>query len=348
MRKFGLVFTSLLLALVAVSTVSAKWDPRVEAPGTDWGGLAQAWQAPDALTSYAQFGRLDTYGDVDAFSFTFAGPVQSWPARVSVPVCGPYFADFYPTMALIGPGLDVPEAGSLPFDLPEGMGAQVLTEANQDTPRQVASEDYFSEGYLSTPHHIAIPQAGTYTIALFEPHNNVGAYLLVTGSGEPDFTGREQEIGNTYTELSSSNAWMGQDCGAPATTVAASSCPATQNISGSVAEPAATPVRWQVGTGFILDGDVMDSATCAPLANAQIQFWMANPDGVYDAAHAGTLFTNGRGMYRIESDRPGAYGDGDAHIHLIITVPGYQPLETVFLLPDGSDTGSFPIVLKPE
>src|SRR5689334_17729072 len=155
MRKFGLLCTGLLLvALFVAQSVWAKWDPRVEEPGTDWAGIAQPWQAPNALTSYAQFGRLDTYGDVDAFSYTFAAPQQGCPLRITLPVCGPYFADFYPTIALIGPGLDMPAAGALPFDLPEGLGAQMLTEAKQDAPRQIVNRDFFEHSYFSTLHYM--------------------------------------------------------------------------------------------------------------------------------------------------------------------------------------------------
>jgi protocatechuate 3,4-dioxygenase beta subunit len=147
-------------------------------------------------------------------------------------------------------------------------------------------------------------------------------------------------------DLVNSGAWMGQDCNAP---LSVANCPATGGGMLTAENDPPLPERSVVGEGYVLTGVVRDASTCLPIANARISFWMANAEGVYDGEHEGMLHTNQQGAYRIQSDPPGNYGPS-AHVHLNISAPGYQGLETEFMLADGTGEGSdlFEITLTPE
>jgi hypothetical protein len=49
------------------------------------------------------------------------------------------------------------------------------------------------------------------------------------------------------------------------------------------------PIRTGVDTGYVLSGEVLSAGDCEPIPGAQIEFWLANPEGVYDDAHRATV-----------------------------------------------------------
>lgn len=66
-------------------------------------------------------------------------------------------------------------------------------------------------------------------------------------------------------------------------------------------------------TGFVYDKD------CKPIANAWLDFWHADTNGVYDNAGyklRGHQFTDENGMYRLETIVPAAYETRPPHIHV--------------------------------
>jgi len=107
------------------------------------------------------------------------------------------------------------------------------------------------------------------------------------------------------------------------------------------------PVRSTVGKGYILAGSVISSTNCAPISNARIEFWLTNSYGSYDDAHRATMFTNGVGDYRFESNFPPGYYGRPPHIHIRISVEGYKTLATQHYPARGESTGRFDIVLVP-
>ncbi|MCC7207187.1 MAG: intradiol ring-cleavage dioxygenase [Anaerolineae bacterium] len=117
-------------------------------------------------------------------------------------------------------------------------------------------------------------------------------------------------------------------------------CPPTpQDALGPAYAPGA-PERSLVGTGgYVVRGVVRDSSACQPVPGAQIEFWLVNETGEYDDTHRGTVFTDGQGVYRFESNRPIAYGGGAAHIHMRVTAPGFRELVTL-ILPDDIGTAN--------
>jgi hypothetical protein len=322
-------------------------DPYVENPDAEWGGLDNPWQAPDALNSYALYGRLDPFGDVDVFAYQFAGPAARWPVETLIPVCGQHFEVFFPSMAVIGPGLDAPSEDvlkRLPVQVPEGMGVRLLEEANKPEPRPSEVNRHAGLVYLQTGFTTDIPQAGQYVVVLWEPEGHVGGYIFASGRKEvfPADRAAERAIA---LGLIASGQWMRQDCTAPLATL---SCPATPpDALGPFYKPNA-PLRNQVGAGYTLTGTVRDSSTCLPIRNAMIEAWQVNEQAQYTDDKRGTFYSNKQGGYRFDSNLPLAYGGRPPHIHLRISAPGYRTLVTQHYPPPGQPGDTFAINLIPD
>lgn len=107
------------------------------------------------------------------------------------------------------------------------------------------------------------------------------------------------------------------------------------------------PPRTSVGAGHVLQGVVRSSTGCAPLAGAQLEFWLTNPAGAYDDDHRATLFADAGGAFRFESNLPGAYGGGSPHIHFVVTAANHRDLVLTHLLADGQTEQTLDLVLAP-
>lgn len=127
----------------------------------------------------------------------------------------------------------------------------------------------------------------------------------------------------------------------------ATSCTPTQpDVMGPFYVPGA-PVRSSIGKGHVLEGRVMSSADCLAIPNAQIEFWLANLEGVYDDDHRATMFADASGSYQFESNVPSPYTSRPSHIHIRVSVKGYQTLITQYYPKDDQIEGSFNLVLVP-
>jgi hypothetical protein len=218
MRKNLLLIVVLLVVLAMTAAVSAKYEPYMEDAENEWGGVGDtesaAWQAPAALPFYGLYGHL-TEGDVDAFAYEFEDSVTAFSIQISVPACGENFVDFYPSMALIGPGLDVAvEDLALPFEVPEGMGVQIFAEEREETRKIDANAGYVRHGYVSTWWSVDIPEGGDYLIAVWEPNDDDGAYVLATGREHPEMSvedKRESERIRIYDAIED-DSWIGVGC----------------------------------------------------------------------------------------------------------------------------------------
>lgn len=200
-RKILVGFASLVGMLFLFAFAEAKWFPYVEGD-EDWGDLSNPWHVSDATGFSALYGRLDA-DDVDSIVYTFDAPVDGWTVQAQVPLCGDHFESFYPSIAVLGPGLP-----ALPFASTEDMGVMIFADERGS---QVRTQDLQMGVYESTQFTFDIPEAGDYTLVVWEPGGTSGAYTLVTGSEEPDFAGREQEAQEAF-ELLESGDWVGQDC----------------------------------------------------------------------------------------------------------------------------------------
>ena len=122
--------------------------------------------------------------------------------------------------------------------------------------------------------------------------------------------------------------------------------PTRADFLGPFYEPDA-PVRSTVGKGYILAGTVRSSTNCGPISKARIEFWLTNSAGSYDDAHRATMFTDGAGEYRFESNFPPGYYGRPPHIHIRISAEGHKTLATQHYPSRGESTGRFDFVLEP-
>jgi polyisoprenoid-binding protein YceI len=107
------------------------------------------------------------------------------------------------------------------------------------------------------------------------------------------------------------------------------------------------PVRDKVGEGHVMHGTVRSSLGCAPIAGAKMIFWLTGPDGQYDDAHRGTVYTKPDGTYSFTSNFPGIYSARPVpHIHLHVSADKHVGIELEQTLIPGQTNTSFDIVLE--
>jgi len=107
------------------------------------------------------------------------------------------------------------------------------------------------------------------------------------------------------------------------------------------------PRREEVGQGYVLRGVVRSSVDCASVPEAQIEIWMAGPDGEYADEYRATLFADEQGAYHFESHFPPPYAGRPSHHHLRLSAPGYQTLVTQHYPQEGTVEAVFDLVLVP-
>lgn len=129
-------------------------------------------------------------------------------------------------------------------------------------------------------------------------------------------------------------------------TAAGNCVPTPADYLGPFYEPGA-PVRSSVGEGYILEGVIMSTIDCSPIAKARIELWLANPAGSYDDAHRATIFSDETGGYSFESNFPPGYYGRPPHIHIRISADGFKTLATQHYPDRGNSSGIFDIVLVP-
>jgi protocatechuate 3,4-dioxygenase beta subunit len=89
------------------------------------------------------------------------------------------------------------------------------------------------------------------------------------------------------------------------------------------------------GTQIIVTGYVL-TTDCQPIANAWLDFWQADDQGVYDNAGyrlRGHLFTDETGRYTLETIVPGEYPGRPPHIHVKVQAPGGAVLTAQIYFP---------------
>jgi protocatechuate 3,4-dioxygenase beta subunit len=91
---------------------------------------------------------------------------------------------------------------------------------------------------------------------------------------------------------------------------------------------------------LLLTGHVLTTA-CAPIADAVVDVWQADEDGVYDNAGfhmRGHVITDADGAYAIETVIPGEYPGRTPHIHVkVFDAQGRELLTTQIYLRGVSD-----------
>jgi hypothetical protein len=217
MRKFWLITLILVGILALTGITAAKYIPYVEPLDGDWGDVAQPWHAPGGFSTVL-YGRVESDEDVDAIAYEFIEPTSNWLVELAVPVCGEHFAPFIPSIAVLGDDLPTVEADRLPFELPQGMGALVLTGGGLI--EMARSENYLFSGetqrFVRYDSDILLNR-GEYLLVVWEPDGHTGAYALSIMGVHPDYVdAMEANRIDEAFDLVNSGSWMGQDCDAAA------------------------------------------------------------------------------------------------------------------------------------
>ncbi len=105
------------------------------------------------------------------------------------------------------------------------------------------------------------------------------------------------------------------------------------------------PMRTSVGGGYVLSGTVRSAESCEPIPDALIEFWLANPQAVYDDDHRASMLSGPEGEYRFESNVPVRYPGRPPHIHVRVSAPGFQTLVTQHYPGPGQTEALFDLVL---
>lgn len=91
------------------------------------------------------------------------------------------------------------------------------------------------------------------------------------------------------------------------------------------------------GERIVVEGTIYEPDCRTPVAGASLDVWHADANGDYDDSTTeyrlrGQMQTGADGTYRLESIMPGRYPLGGstrpAHIHFIVSKPGFTPLTT--------------------
>jgi hypothetical protein len=174
-KGLSLLLTLLLVSMIVPSALAHQ--PYFEENDIEAG---EPWEIDDPTISTAIYASLDSFGDVDYFSFE--GSVRE---VILLELTIPQIEgqeNFAPTMALMGPGL--PDA-ELPGEVvvPGGWGALVI-----EPPQGPASTFY--EPFSRTSYwerqeqRVTLPVGGRYTVAVWHPDDQVGRYTFVIGERE--------------------------------------------------------------------------------------------------------------------------------------------------------------------
>jgi len=134
---------------------------------------------------------------------------------------------------------------------------------------------------------------------------------------------------------------------APAAATAASCEPTPADALGPFYVPNA-PLRDSVGQGHVLRGAVRSGGDCSTITEAQLEFWLAGPDGSYADDYRAVMSSDSLGAYRFESNLPPPYSGRPPHIHLRVSAEGYQTLVTQYYPKVGETESAFDVVLLPE
>lgn len=123
--------------------------------------------------------------------------------------------------------------------------------------------------------------------------------------------------------------------------------PTAQDEIGPFYRPDA-PHRSTIGSGYLLSGVVRDAADCKPIPGARIEVWQAGPDGAYGDAWRATLYADGEGRYRLETNFPPSYARRPPHIHILVDMKNYAGLITQHYPKAGKKEARFDLVLERE
>ncbi len=127
----------------------------------------------------------------------------------------------------------------------------------------------------------------------------------------------------------------------------AESCPPTAPDGLGPFYKAGAPVRASVGKGYTVSGVVRSAKDCSPVQGAQLELWLAGPDGKYDDSYRATMHADAQGAFRFESHYPPPYSGRPPHIHIRVSARGFKTLVTQHYPEKGKTAAAFDLVLIP-
>lgn len=162
--------------LITASAALAHKPIWLDEPAT---GPDSAVPIDDVTISYVLYQEITEPGRQLWLTFEAAAGQEVY-AQLGVPFIDRY-AEFRPEMALLGPGL--PEV-DLPFDVPDGLGGQVLR--TQD----LAEPEVYDERFTGTQSWIMgeivtmVPEAGKHYLVVYAPGEQTGKLWIAPGRRE--------------------------------------------------------------------------------------------------------------------------------------------------------------------
>lgn len=103
--------------------------------------------------------------------------------------------------------------------------------------------------------------------------------------------------------------------------------PTSHRTTGTHYEPV-TVHKTDISKGMMVRGRVLTAPDCTPVAQAKVAHWQAGEDGRYRDRLRAYLFTDAQGRFQFETEWPKLV---PPHIHFIVTVEGYDTLETQWI-----------------
>ena len=150
--------------------------------GTDFSRENPFAVADSIESAKAVYGRLEPASDIDVYSFTVTAPVRVH-ARAFVPLVKGV-GKFLPSLAVVGPGLPA-AADKLPFTIPQGYGAVVVTNTPPGVKRPTFFEPFSGTEYYDAPaFDQTVSGAGTWYVYFWDPYGMGGDYVAILGFRE--------------------------------------------------------------------------------------------------------------------------------------------------------------------
>jgi protocatechuate 3,4-dioxygenase beta subunit len=168
------------------------------------------------------------------------------------------------------------------------------------------------------------------------------------GSEEPNSTDASQEgavdVDGGDAALADGNLDGAAEAGLDASETGTACVPTGRDALGPFHEPGA-PYRTEIagpeepGARIRIVGVVLADDCVSPVADAVLDIWHADADGVYHSASQqyrlrGQVKSDGEGRFAFDSILPGNYADRPRHVHFIVSAPGFQPLTTQLYFAD--------------
>ncbi len=129
--------------------------------------------------------------------------------------------------------------------------------------------------------------------------------------------------------------------------VAAGCAPTESDPGGTTAYIPDAPVKGDLGDGLMISGTVREAGTCVPIEDARVQVWLATAEGgEYDSDNRGSVLTDGRGRYRIETE-PVVPLYGEPNVHVAYDDGEYEAVFRRFVVDMDDPTLASNFVLEP-